>query len=301
MYKKNKEDFLDCCSCGYNSCEQMAIAIHNGVNKPENCRHYQEIKILNNEKEISKKHNALLQMVLNISGSIEKIYKSIQALDNSIEDQSANITESSAAVNQMINTISVITASLVTNSDELSVLSKTSESSIVNIDSIAHDVGKVADDSKLLFDITETIENIAGRTSLLSMNAAIEAAHAGASGKGFAVVADEIRKLAESSSSNAKTIANKVNIIVKSINNISQLILELNKNFVSIDTTMQTINTQEQTMKNGLQETEIGNKQINESLLCLQNITSIVKKASVNVLDQCKDITVELNAINKSR
>lgn len=300
MYKKKKEDFLDCCSCGYNSCEQMAIAIFNGVNKPENCRHYQETKILNNEKEAVDKAEKLLKLVASISTSIENIHVSIQKLDDSIDDQSEHVTESSAAVKQMIVNISGITSSLIVNSDELSGLSKTSESSIKNIESIAKDVTKVAEDSKLLFEITSTIDNIASKTSLLSMNAAIEAAHAGNSGKGFAVVADEIRKLADSSSSNAKSIASKVNIIVESITKISSLVHDLNNSFILINNNMHSINTQEQSMKNGLQEQEIGNKQINDSLFHLQDITSSVKQASFSVLEQCKEINKELNILKKN-
>ena len=40
MRKEREEDFLNCASCGYGSCEHMAIAILNGLNKPENCHHY---------------------------------------------------------------------------------------------------------------------------------------------------------------------------------------------------------------------------------------------------------------------
>ncbi len=67
---------------------------------------------------------------------------------------------------------------------------------------------------KVARKITE-IEQIAQRTSILAINAAIEAARAGDSGRGFAVVATEVRKLAEQSKQSAAEIIPAMQTVVK--------------------------------------------------------------------------------------
>jgi methyl-accepting chemotaxis protein len=66
-------------------------------------------------------------------------------------------------------------------------------------------------------EVSQVIGEIADRTGMLSLNAAIEAAHAGAAGRGFAVVAEEVRKLADRTSRQTQEIAGLLEAIRKDL------------------------------------------------------------------------------------
>ncbi len=71
----------------------------------------------------------------------------------------------------------------------------------------------IAYEIKGIAEVIDLFDQISEQTNILSMNAAIESAHAGAAGKGFAVVAEEIRKLAESTQDNAQRIGSALQSI----------------------------------------------------------------------------------------
>lgn len=95
----------------------------------------------------------------------------------------------------------------------VSIAVESATSSIQNLENRSNEIGK----------IVSIITGIASQTNLLSLNASIEAARAGAAGRGFAVVADEIRKLAEESGNAAKNIRNLIKEIQAETNTTVQL------------------------------------------------------------------------------
>ncbi|OWA36726.1 hypothetical protein B9G55_01195 [Saccharibacillus sp. O16] len=78
-------------------------------------------------------------------------------------------------------------------------------------------ISGLADKSKTITSILQTIDEIASQTNLLALNASIEAARAGAAGQGFTVVASEVKKLAQQSADSAKMIEGLIQDIVSDI------------------------------------------------------------------------------------
>ena len=166
---------------------------------------------------------------------LRQVSGQIEELNGQIEEQGAVIARSAQAIERMLSGIDEMLTTIVKNEKNVEKLTQASDMGRNGIQEVSQSITEIARESEGLLDITLVLENIAGQTNLLSMNAAIEAAHAGESGKGFAVVADEIRKLAESSSEQSKTIASVLHKIKAMIDSIARSNTQVMERFEVID------------------------------------------------------------------
>ncbi len=217
----------------------------------------------------------------------------IKTLDGLIENQSAGIIESSAAIEEMIGNIDSVTRSISKMSEEYRELIKITEEGKDRQTEVSTQVTNMSEQSNKLADANTVITQIAEQTNLLAMNAAIEAAHAGEAGRGFAVVADEIRKLAEDSATQSKLIETEINDIIRSIANVvSSSDLSL-RSFEEITGKVDETDHLVHQIDNAMTEQQEASKQVLISLHEVTDVTSQVQTTS-------KGISQGVEAINTS-
>lgn len=184
---------INCSCCGYDSCKQMAEAIHNGFSRKENCIYY-----IKKEVEIQGEESRNLADQLDAEkDTIQKQKELIMQTIREINTEFANLHQS----------VDDMAAGNDNNANESTGIS----GDIVHVSDFCEDLAKAMDSIKdILQELVSNnneVVSIASQTNLLALNASIEAARAGEAGRGFAVVADEINSLA----ANSRETANRSN------------------------------------------------------------------------------------------
>jgi len=247
--------------------------------------------------DMKAKSEAQAEYIDKSNKAMGQIISNIKNLDDHIERQAESVSRSSSSIEKMMTNISSITANLIKNEGAMMQLRKASSEGNSSLQKVSGDIQTVTKESERLLEINKVIGDIASQTNLLAMNAAIEAAHAGESGRGFAVVADEIRKLAESSSAQAKTVATVLKSINSSLAIISASTMASLKQFADIDQGFESASAQSIEIRNSMEQQDAGNKEVfaamTESNEITQNVrsnSSEIQNASQEVAEQSRQL-----------
>lgn len=132
MLKSKDTDILDCSACGYNNCEQMAIAIFNKLNKKENCKVYEKNYLENNVDLLLEKMEAFADGDLGVhieSESKDNIGKLLRGFNYSV----VNIHDLVKTLKNAITNISAMTVKLSSTVHQLATGSQEQSSQIFDV------------------------------------------------------------------------------------------------------------------------------------------------------------------------
>ncbi|MDR2900688.1 MAG: methyl-accepting chemotaxis protein [Treponema sp.] len=235
------------------------------------------------------------------SGSaVQQIAENIGSLDKLISDQAASVTEASAAVEEMVSNIASISTAVEKMTNRFSIVNISAQEGMSVQTENGKMVSQIIERSQSLQEANKIIATIAAQTNLLAMNAAIEAAHAGEAGRGFSVVADEIRRLAEKSSQESRSI----NAELKEVEKIIGFIVSGTKGseaaFNNVADKINEVEPVVMEVNRAMHEQMEGAKQVLDALHSMNDITIRVRDGSREMSEGNTIVVREMDQLHRS-
>jgi methyl-accepting chemotaxis protein len=213
-----------------------------------------------------------------ISAASKQMLAGLKDQTLKIEGSTAAVTELSASIQQVAE--NATEATKVAQSSNVAVTAAQDRMTQIRtaVEDAADKMQELGESSKRIGNIVEVIRQISEQTSLLALNASIEAAHAGEQGRGFAVVADEVSSLAR-----------RVGQSAKDIEALIQTIKEQTSEAV-------------RSMDVGTREVESGTGLVTSTLSDLQQLIMVVNDTATAVQEQAQvsdEIARNMDAVQK--
>jgi len=254
--------------------------------------------------QINKSIESITRQFELLGKSVDSAVQSITQIDNVVNtlvqnnsQQTTAISESNVAVHTVAKTLETISTSArerTKSAEEMQVLVADGDSKIMSTNEILTRITSQLDE---VSEIVTIINTIAQQTNMLSMNAAIESAHAGEAGKGFSVVADEIRKLAESTSDNAKQINASINGIVDKVKEANESSSTAADAFAKVNESAKDMLVSFKEISSGIESIDDQTKQITTHTTNIAGTADTINGYCDNLAEQQKNISNVINLI----
>ena len=230
--------------------------------------------------------------------AVNQVMEEIKGLNVKIKEQSVQISGASSAIEEMVANLHSIENSTVMANGRIQELVQSSREEKKRLSETTEAAKLVEDESQALAMMNKVISDVATQTNLLSMNAAIEAAHAGEAGRGFAVVAQEIRKLAETTAQQSKNSEEAILSLQKRIKEIAVSASHVEVSFGGMIDMIHQVEEITVNLKNATEEQGKGSNQLLSSISAINSITQDVETGAQamnarasEAVASCKNLT----------
>ncbi|MFC2280337.1 MAG: methyl-accepting chemotaxis protein, partial [Treponema socranskii subsp. buccale] len=255
-------------------------------------------QIHSNITEVKQQAVNQAKSVTDTAATVEEMADTIQRLAKRIEHQAEQVNQSSGSAEEMAKNIAAITQSLAESTTVISQLVQATGDGKETLLATNSGIQKIMESSGGLMEASNIIQNIASQTNLLAMNAAIEAAHAGEAGKGFAVVADEIRKLAEDSATQGKSITSTLKALSAEIETLSVSSGTVGENFTAIFNLTEQVKEMSGRLTEAMKEQENGSKEVLSAMRDINSVTTEVQTGSEEMLKGGESVAREMRRLD---
>lgn len=161
-------------------------------------------------QKVKTSNVALKQSIVSIDENIREQQSLVKTANSNFEQMETQLDHIHTHVDSVIDSLSETTSLIEQNAENASFVSTKVEQMAQSAEKTANDVTLLATKYGKIEDMVGVIQQIAEQTSLLSLNASVEASRAGEAGKGFAVVADEVKNLSEMTQRSAEHIRDEI-------------------------------------------------------------------------------------------
>lgn len=241
--------------------------------------------IRRNTDYIGKRMARFANRIHSASNVLGKTSGIIDQLAQQITEQSSQVEQSGAAIDEISASLANVARiteekresvrQLQATTDEGSQRLEETERNIANVQERANDIGRMS----------ELIADMASQTDILSINAAIQASHAGQSGRGFAVVAEEVRKLAGEAADRSKEISVAVSEIMSEIENAVRAGADTRDAFGRVHSEVTGVQNAFEEISSSNSELATSGDQVGESMERLRQISATVRDQSQTAHD----------------
>ncbi len=230
------------------------------------------------------------QKLSEILFSIDKISKNVSSQASFVDQTSSSIDE----VVGSIDSVTQVTKEANTLSDQLVEVASEGRGAV---DESIEAIKEIEEYSIKVNEIVQLISQIAQKTNMLAMNAAIEAAHAGTAGKGFAVVAEEVRKLAEDTDVGVKEIISHIETMTDKVDNGVTLTENVGVSLGKITEDINKTTAMIQQIANSMQEQNAGAQEVLSSVGSLVKSTHEIKDLAIEEKESSEEITKSMDKL----